>query len=522
MKANGWMLSILLGTSGLPMLANAGTINFPAHKNGQYSGIIMKFSNPNQITVRSITPDKIIDSEGKQLNFEKLFKPSSKIQTRSLQSDNDPNGLQRYHKIQLPVNKQKDSEYINNLMKRLANLPQVELVYPASNPVPLSQEVSNTPLIEIQTRSATTASNTTSDFTSSQGYLDQPDINLNILLKFPGYQLGGINWFNVRNRPGAQGENVKVISAETDHWDTKHLDLPNSFKDFGDTAPVKAHDTSSVGIMGAKDNGFGVTGIVNKAKFGHLFARHYDLALLSIIEAGEALEAGDVIQIGMQVQTLEVNSCRSNCNIPMEYQPAWYDAIKTLTDKGIIVIEAAGNGNINLDLLNKFDRNTQDSGAIIVGAVCASSGKKADFSSYGKRVDSSSWGCWDVASTTTKDVSADLYDGGSNNQYTKSFAGTSSANPIVAGAAASLSSYAKGRNLTLSPIEVRTILSETGTQLKGSDGRTTDSKVIGTQPDLVRAFLAIDAKVTEKANTKAVAGYLNTWLDNQQKILNIR
>ena len=33
----------------------------------------------------------------------------------------------------------------------------------------------------------------------------------------------------------------------------------------------------------------------------------------------------------------------------MESQTAYYDIIKALTDKGVHVIEAAGNGNINMD-----------------------------------------------------------------------------------------------------------------------------------------------------------------------------
>ncbi|SPL72563.1 S8 family serine peptidase [Acinetobacter stercoris] len=475
---------------GIPTIAQAGSVDFFAQKGQSYPAIVVKYAKTSERNFRTLAPNNLFDQNGKLLVPEKLFK--AKTQTRSLNTDDDPNGLQRYYHIRISTDKQSDSVYINNLLKSLAKQPEVELVYPASDPVPLSNGVSQK--LAASTRSAASpTTEKTPDFTSQQGYLNAPTY-----LTTPSYTLGGINWQNVRYKVGARGENITVISAETDRWNINHSDLPTSYRNFGTETKIDYHDTSSVGIMGAKDNGFGVTGIANQARFGHLFARHYDTSLPSIIEAGDALQAGDVVQIGMQVGATGITNCSKTCYVPIEYQPAWYDAIKTLTDKGIIVIQAAGNGNVNLDspdFKKKFDVSNRDSGAIIAGAVCATDGKKASFSSYGKRVTSASWGCWDVVSTTTNNVAVDLYNGGDNDQYTKSFAGTSSANPIIAGAAASLSGYAKARRLTLTPREVRTILASTGTSLKGSDGRTSDSAVIGTQPDLVRAFASVDQKL---------------------------
>src|SRR5262249_56553512 len=56
---------------------------------------------------------------------------------------------------------------------------------------------------------------------------------------------------------------------------------------------------------------------------------------------------------------------------PIEFQPDVFAAIKKATSSGIIVVEAGGNGSDNLDdpaYKGVFDRNRQDSGAIIVGA----------------------------------------------------------------------------------------------------------------------------------------------------------
>ena len=215
---------------------------------------------------------------------------------------------------------------------------------------------------------------------------------------------------------------------------------------------------------------------------------------------------------GVQYQATSCNG--DHCiqgYFPMELQPAWFDAIKTLTDRGINVIALAGNSGLNLDdpaFNGKLDPAVRDSGAILAGAVCAKTVKTADFSNYGKRVTSASWGCFDVVTTTSENQRVS-YDGGLHNQYTYGFSGTSAANPIVAGAAASLSGYARAKNITLTPLQVRTILNETGTTLRPGVATTgikivvpgqslppednTRPVMIGTQPDLVRAFQRVDS-----------------------------
>ena len=56
--------------------------------------------------------------------------------------------------------------------------------------------------------------------------------------------------------------------------------------------------------------------------------------------------------------------------VAMEYWDSYFDAIKNATARGIIVVEAAGNGGMDLDSSiygGKFDRSVRDSGAILVG-----------------------------------------------------------------------------------------------------------------------------------------------------------
>ncbi len=187
----------------------------------------------------------------------------------------------------------------------------------------------------------------------------------------------------------------------------------------------------------------------------------------------------------MQTGGGEITGCTTkDCYVPQENVQSYYDVIKALTDKGVYVIEAAGNGNINLDhsaFKGKFDVHTRDSGAIIAGAFCAKDGKKASFSTYGSRVTSSSWGCWDVVTAGY----GSLYNA-ANAQYTNTFAGTSSANPIIAGVVASLSGIAKANGITVTPVQMRQILQDTGTSLANGE-----SAKVGTHPDMERAVARI-------------------------------
>ena len=77
--------------------------------------------------------------------------------------------------------------------------------------------------------------------------------------------------------------------------------------------------------------------------------RGYDLAN-SILTAANALRAGDVMLLEQQVAG-PLGSCQADqvgC-VAVEWVPAYYDAIVSATSRGIIVVEAAGNGQQNLD-----------------------------------------------------------------------------------------------------------------------------------------------------------------------------
>lgn len=480
------LLITLLAVCSTNVMAKA---DFYAGENIDYSSVVIKLSNDGIADIGGKLKSRdggqklsLYGSDGVEMKLEKLFKETQRSSLISRASNN--NGLNKYFFLKIPEGKTQDAEYINNIIRMFENDDDVEVIYPAAKPVPMDEYVT----VSGESRRFSLDGNKLSlpqrstdnipSFVNLQDYLKSPDDRRS------GYALGGINAFNLhKHYLGSKGEGVTVMSSENGRWDINHIDLPNAIFTIGGNGhtPDAYHDTMSLGIMAAKDNNVGVLGIAHQAKFA--FATW---PVTNFINGIKLLKAGDVVQVGQQRPTSLISSSECSagyCFVPVEYEQAWFDAIKTATDSGIHVIMAAGNGNVNLDrpvFQGKFDRNVRDSGAVIAGAVCGNNGKKASFSTYGSRVDTASWGCWDIVTTTSHNISANLWDA-PNAQYTRSFSGTSSANPIIAGAAASLSGIAKQYGKALSPRQLRKLLTDTGTPLVDTN------QPIGTQPDLMRA-----------------------------------
>ncbi|KAA0980133.1 S8 family serine peptidase [Pseudomonas sp. ANT_H12B] len=326
------------------------------------------------------------------------------------------------------------------------------------------------------------------DFTGQQNYLHGK-------AAVGTYKIGGVNAVEAWKISGGKGQDMQVVSAEIDRWAEEHVDLPKANLEIDVGAVTGSHDTASAGIIASQENGFGTTGIVPYTKLGYL---HWGTDRL--LQLADKLSEGDVVQIGVHIRKKEPFSevgCTDNCFMPIEDNRTVRDIISYLVEeKGVHVVEAAANGNINLDhpfFDGYYDRNVFDSGAIYAGAVNPQTGLRAYYSEFGSRVDLFSWGlnvtttAWSVSNPTTG--------------YTHTFSGTSSANPIIAGVVASLQGIARAKGLgNIPPKELRKLLVETGyPQINGN--RTE----IGVQPDLEVAIEKMLADGADKPPTGRLA-----------------
>jgi subtilisin family serine protease len=252
----------------------------------------------------------------------------------------------------------------------------------------------------------------------------------------------------------------------------------------------EAHGTAVVGVMAARDNGLGVVGIA-PAVSRIVTAAIGDISPAAAIDLAQSrLRAGDVLLI-----ELHAPGPRGRY-LPIEFWDDVYDVTRLATARGIVVVAAAGNGGEDLDhplYRGKLDRAGRDSGAILVGAGAPDRpGWKArsrlDFSNHGSRLDVQGWG-YLVATLDYGDLQNCDARG---RKYTARFAGTSSATPVVGGAAVLVQSVVqKQKGCVLAPATVRAVLSSTGSpQTDGPHGPATQH--IGPLPDLGRALERAD------------------------------
>ncbi len=449
-------LGVSIACYSLPAFATNHVETEYAQKNIAYESVVIKIEANYKQDRESIFEEikSQIVSRFTQYEEENFF-------SFDISNDNE-SSMALYLNVLLSEESGVDQQHINELIESLQGIKHIALIYPQPMPIAIDDEE---PLLILPKRSPTEHG---LNYTHLQDYLKAADV------KRTGYAVGGVDAYYAWNYPGGDGSGITVVQKENGQWNEEHEDLPESVLEFSGSKTGE-HGTASMGIMGAFNNGYGVTGISHNSDFGRAGSTVQNLP-----EIMEALQPGDVVQIGMQLGWGSIGGCTSNCLLPMESSDIWFNFIKELTDKGIHVIQAAGNGGLNLDnpgFKGKFDRSVRDSGSIIVGAVCANTGNTAGFSNYGSRIDSASWGCSDVTTTGYSSLS-----GVTNANYTNTYSGTSAANPIVAGATASLSGVAKAYGIDMTAKELRQLMTDTGTPVGNSN------KYIATQPDLRNAI----------------------------------
>jgi subtilisin family serine protease len=288
------------------------------------------------------------------------------------------------------------------------------------------------------------------------------------------------------------------------NWNYAHEDLPARIPLLGGT-PIndigwRNHGTAVLGEMVSKPGVCGTVGIVPEAKAVTHSAVINGVfnAAGAIMGAAAKLKAGDVILIELQA------TGPNGKYVAMQYWDDVFSAIQAATQKGITVVEAAGNGDENFDLAVFNGTGLQkDSGAIVVGAGIPPTNffdyfafpgfsgyskigvprSRIWFSNYGQIVNVQGWG-WHVTTLGYGDAQGGADE---NRWYTHRFSGTSSASPIVTGAAACIQGAAKANlGAPLPPDKVRDILVKTGTPQEPGPGVPL-TQHIGPLPDLTRA-----------------------------------
>jgi hypothetical protein len=358
------------------------------------------------------------------------------------------------------------------LLTTLHNLRSVELAYFQPIPYP----------------AADIPPTTTIDVTRSQGYFTRAPV--------------GIDANFARKFSGGRGDAVRIIDVES-AWDDGHEDLPSVFFRIGVNLPSQDwanHGTAVLGELAAVENGFGANGVAPNAMIGWssvtnllpnrpIYFYSVGQALLS---AATGLDVGDIALIEQQfVPPTQIAivcepgspGCAPDCHdtlyVAVEEYPYEHAAISWLTSAGIIIVEAAGNGGLEV-----MPASTADSGAIVVGAATPSR-RPFCWSNHGPRVNVSSWGGGIGTLGYGDDASLRANGGDANQWYTLSFGGTSGASPIVTGAAAIIQSTRAAVGLPrLTSIQMRDLLAATGSPQAAG---TTPN--VGPQPNL-RAAIA--------------------------------
>jgi hypothetical protein len=444
----------------------AGLLSYP---------IIVKFKEGSEVRLRNnklMTKDSHIDESISNLlapyengQIKRLFSKAENELKRykyryESSSAHEMADLNLYYKIEIKGNGEAE-----DIINQLNQMDVVEIAYPA-------------PSLEL----AGDIDPPTPDYKSFQDYLATAP--------------GGIDALYSDTLPGGDGTNVKIIDIEL-NWNTTHEDLEQLsgaaiVAGFGNTD----HGTAVAGIMAASDNNYGMTGICHAADIGLISVSSISLSEALII-AVDSLERGDIILIELQAPGPHYNfQSRSDQlgYVCMEYWQDIFDLIRYAWVKGIIVVEAAGNGAENFDdpLLydQLFDTTYRNSHAILVGAGAPPSGaygtdrSRLSFSNYGTRVNLQGHGNG-VHSTGYGDIFNG--NGDLNQYYTGEFGGTSAASPIIVGALACLQGrYKELYNVPLAADIARNILVATG-----SPQQENMLQHIGPRPNLAAAIPAL-------------------------------
>ncbi|MEJ0091896.1 MAG: hypothetical protein WDN46_00160 [Methylocella sp.] len=179
------------------------------------------------------------------------------------------------------------------------------------------------------------------DYSVQQGYLDAAPA---------GIGARNFAW----TLPDGKGDNVRFIDIEGG-WTVDHVELRGTGCLIGGQPFTDAdwtnHGTAALGVLRAADNSFGVMGIAPEASFNAI--SHQGLGSAGAIDlASCSLQAGDITLLEMHRPGprfgLQSRDDQQGY-IAVEWWPDDFLAVRRAVLRGVIVVEAAGNGAQDLD-----------------------------------------------------------------------------------------------------------------------------------------------------------------------------
>lgn len=453
---------------------------------------------------------KLLETEG--VTLQPLFGNEDSLQREraamasALDYDSLPD-LSVFYRVEAP------DDRLDELAENLIQQPLVEAAY-VKPPAELAQvttvEATRPPINDMAPLSID-APPTTPNFIARQNYLNPAPV--------------GIDAHYAWTLPGGGGAGVQVIDLEWG-WRFTHEDLTQNQGGVvgGIASPDDNHGTAVLGEISGDRNLIGVTGIAPDA---NISAVAFSMPTATAIRlAADRLSQGDLM-------LLEIHRAGPRFNftpradrrgyIGVEWWPDDWAAIRYASNRGVIVVEAAGNGAEDLDdplygvrpagfpatWTNPFNRSNSQCGAIVVGAgnpPAGTHGRNAQpstgetyvdrarcgFSNYGALIDAQGWG-WEVTTTGYGDL-----QGGANRNmwYTDQFSGTSSASPIIVGALACVQGVLRARGrIPLTPARARDLLRSTGSPQQAAPGRPATQR-IGNRPNLRQMIATVTGTVS--------------------------
>jgi hypothetical protein len=397
--------------------------------------------------------------------------------------------LSLYYRVDAP------DERLDEIAAEFGKHDAVSAAYVKPPTEPAGRAADLSVLLNAVLQTSAPAPTQTPDFTPNQGYLDPAP--------------GGIGAVAAWTRAGGEGQEISIIDVEGD-WLFTHEDLLNHQGGIVGGTPAndihwRNHGTAVAGEIIGNRNSFGITGIAPEAYF-RAVSIFGSSSAQAIKNAADKLKLGDIILLELHRPGPRFNfqqRADQRGYIAVEWWEDDLAAVRFAASKGIIVVEAGGNGAENLDdaiydvnpffshlWRNPFRRNPVDSGAIVVGAGAPPPGthgrnhgpnlSRLDFSNYGALIDAQGWGR-EVTTTGYGDLQGGQFE---ILWYTNQFSGTSSASPIVVGAVACVQGMMVAKNRPkLLPPDMRQLLRNTGSPQASAPGLPVTQR-IGNRPNL--------------------------------------